>query len=310
MKGMKRTSLVLLAASVAITVGVALIADAYLWRLYHRSVARPAIARAAVVDRGQEPLIVAIGRTSGGPGEWITYARAFAQVQKDISRPIVLRYVADPNKHEALMADGETDLALISTRAYLHLRKTAKPQLVAVPYVKGSLSDTCVLVVKAGSAPADLKSLRGRSVAVSSDLASRSYVEWLVRQLGQTTTGYFGRVEQGHVMDVNLIRVAKGEVDATAVRRSALSTWPDRTFRVIAESPDFGMPPLVARADLDPELVERIRASLLTLQSRRVIRADSAIGGFISPRASSYDFPAKMDAIEHELLKSETGGAQ
>ncbi|HSK47486.1 MAG TPA: PhnD/SsuA/transferrin family substrate-binding protein [Coriobacteriia bacterium] len=280
--------------AIAATLLVFIVGNAVVWRLYRSSFVHEAPARAEA--QSQEPLTVGIGRTPGGPREWETYAKVFAQLQKDLGRPIKVRYVLDGNDSADLLEQGELDVAIVSTRVYLGLEQKGVLTLVAAPVISGRAKDAAILVVNSASRFKELDDLRGEELLVSKDsLAGRAFITWYLNKRGETPRSFFRAIDEEGVQDANLTRLAKGEVAATCVRRSALASWPAGTIRVLAESPEFGMPPVVARKGLDAATVSDIRRSLLSASGRGILPAGTVIKGFAVTDDADYDFARKLE---------------
>lgn len=239
-----------------------------------------------------DPLVVGIARTPGGPGEWITYVRALERVQGALGRPVQIRYVANRADVVQLVKNQDVDLAFVPTYRYIQLVRADAGRIVAAPIVGGRGRETAVVVVSAKSSAQRLEDLRGKSVALADphSLGGYSFVLWTLTRAGENPRAYFSKVETGLSQDENLSRVAAGDVSSTCVNRSALATWPDETFRVVAESPQYGMPPLVARPGLSPDVVSAVRDVLVGLKPGDGLPQDSAIDGFTHPSAEDYEF--------------------
>jgi ABC-type phosphate/phosphonate transport system substrate-binding protein len=239
----------------------------------------------------EEPLVVAIGRTPGGPGEWITYAGVFSRLQEYIGRPIILRYAPSRADVIPLVKDAEVDMALVSTSSYLSLAEEGLAVLVAAPVIEERVEDAAVLVVAAESDVYDIADLRGRALAVTTDsLAGEPFVRWLLDRLALPGDTFFSPTVHRESPDDCLGLVAGGEASAAAVRRSDIASWPAGSFRVLFTSPGFAMPPLVARADLEPDIVTAVRGSLVSDSMRATIPEDSALDGFRAVSAADYEF--------------------
>jgi ABC-type phosphate/phosphonate transport system substrate-binding protein len=180
---------------------------------------------------------------------------------------------------------------LVSAIAYLDLERMGADTLVVAPSVRGSSQDAVALVVRGDSDVRTLDGLRGRRVVLPPDaLAGRPFVRWLFKERAEKPDEFFASIGEASAQDANLTLVVQGRADATAVRRSAISAWPEGTFRVVAESPAFGLSPIVARNGLDPATVAQIRQSLLTLEERDAVLAGSVISGFTVVDADDYEF--------------------
>lgn len=259
---------------------------------------------------GEQPLVVGIGRTPCGPGEWLAYATVFAQLQADLGRPVVLRYGVDRSNVQAVFETSAVDIAFVPVTSYLDLEGAGLATLVAAPIVDGETRDTAVLVVKADSPYERLEDLRGARVALAEgSLSSQGFVYWLASETGEDPEEFFGAIDLAPSQDANLERVVRGEAEATSVRLSALALWTDGTFRVIESSSEFGMPPVVARTGLEAETIERIRESLTSPATARAIPADSVLDGFVPAESAEYEFSRVLKAILVAARASDAGAS-
>ena len=204
-----------------------------------------------------------------------------------------------------LVRGGQTDIALVTVGTYLDLEATGDVALVAAPVVAGQARDAAVVVVSERSEVQTLEGLRGRTVVLTEgSLSGDKYAQWLMRENGTTIGDFFGSVLNAESQDTALADVDGGRAAAAFVRRSGLASWPEGAFRIVASSPEFGMPPVVARADLDPALVERIRASLLGFDAASELPPSTLLERFERAAAEDYRFARTLDALPA------SGGAQ
>lgn len=277
----------LLAALLVVVVGSLL-----MWQLYGSLFATSTDPGTPSSERSPTALVVGIGRTPGGAGEWATYTAVFAELERRLGRPIILRWAISHPDIEDLVARGEVDIALVPIYVYLNLEARGTASLVAAPELHGSSHDAAVLVVARSSAAHRLEDLRGGTIAMTQrSIAGRPFADWLLEQRGETSAEFFGAINENDAQDLDLGQVLSGEADAACVSRDALVSWPGSLFRVLEESPSFGMPPLVARAGLDEELIEKVREGLVTMELGHVARDGSALSGFQDVAAKDYDFP-------------------
>lgn len=294
-----RSSTVLLVIALVATATVVVFGSIAVWNLYESAYAGPESGAPTTFASTAEPLRVGIARTCGGPNEWITFAKVLAQLQRDLNRPVVVRYALSSEDQTRLLEREEIDVVLMSTLAYLDVQAAEIVTMVATPVVLNEPMDAAVMVVRTDSDAERIEDLRGGRFAASADLAGVSFAYWLLEEWSEDPEGFFSTAAVG-VQDVNLTKVAKGEADVTSVRRSALATWPEGVFRVIGHSPDLGMPPIVARKSLDDATVDQVRQSLLSAVSRGVVPTTSVITGFRAATDAEYDFARVLDAVDRD----------
>ncbi len=246
---------------------------------------------AASAQTSAEPLVVGVGRTPGGPAEWATYARAFAQVGRDLGRPIVVRYATARGDTQEDILEKKVDVAMVSVVEYLELRDAGAAVLVATPVVGGESLDQAILVSATDTSRSKLAS--DTVLVTQGSLASEAYAHWL-RDRREPADRPVKSITLGATQDANLEALLAGRVQRTGVNRSAISAWPSGTFEVEAASPEFGMAPVVARTDLDPQVLAAVRKSLVSMAQRQRLPRDGRVTGFIDADAAAYDFADEL----------------
>ncbi len=299
-----RPSRSLLTLAIAVSIVLTAAGSVAVWAVYARGYRTT--PHDSVRAPSARPIQLGIARTPGGPAEWITLARVFAQMQRDLGRPVVVHYALSSEDQVRMFETGQLDVALMSTMAYLDVEEAGLVKAVATPVIKHQPMDAAVVVVPYDSQARSVEDLRGKSFAVSPDLAGAAYAYWVLEQIGEAPVGFFSETVTD-VQDENLSAVENGRVDATSVRQSALAHWPEHVFRVIEQSPDLGMPPVVVRKSLDRETADEVQQSLLG--AARIIPAGSAITGFRAPSETEYDFARELDGIQRHLEFEAFGSA-
>ena len=265
-----------------------------MWSLHTSSFDESSAVVASAAQAGV-PITVAVGRTPGGPSEWTTYAAVLGELQKDLGRPVKVRYALTRPDITRVVLDREADLAFVPTWVYLITKDEGAAQLVAAPIVSGTRWESAALVVSASSDISSIDDLRGKRVLLFSDsLPGEAFLYWLFDQRAEDPHEHFSAVIPGGTQEQNLADVFTGRADATLVNRSSLARWPAGTFRIVVESPEFATPPLVARADLDSETLAAVRESVLRADKEGVIDSDSSLDGFSVVTDEDYAFSREL----------------
>lgn len=277
---------------------VVLVIGSLLMSSVYRSLAT-SVKPAAPMATAGGPVVVGVGRTPGGPREWVTYAAAFSQLQRDIGRPVVLKYALSYARAEEYVRARDVDIALVPISAYLNLERDDAAVLVAAPKLRKGGENGAVLVVADTSSVRSIRDLKGGTLAVTSgSLAGEDFVAWRLRSLGEPPDDYFSSLIRSEAHDSTLEHLISGQADAAAVSCEALCGWPDGKFRIIDRSPSYATPPVVARADLDPTLVASVRQSLVTMDVESLGRSPHVVIGFYPVTPEDYAFPRALSAIE------------
>jgi phosphonate transport system substrate-binding protein len=211
------------------------------------------------------------------------------------------------------LADGRADLAFLCGLPYVHLADAQTPVVapVAAPVLEGEryrgrpiyFSD---VIVAADSPFRSFEDLRGASWAFNEPDSQSGFgvVRAHLAGLGETR-GYFGRVVEAGFHDTAIRMVAAGGVDGAAIDSQVLSIALrdepelDRRLRVVGTMGPSTIQPVVASANLEPEVREAVRRALTGLGDDPASREPFARGllrAFVSVEDGDYDDIRGMEA--------------
>jgi phosphonate transport system substrate-binding protein len=192
------------------------------------------------------------------------------------------------------------DLAFICSGPYATSKEKYGFELLATPQVQGSHYYHSYLIVSKDSPFRSLENLRGRVFAFTdpeSNTGKLVPTYWLA-QAGEKPETFFGKSIYTYSHDNSIMAVAKGLVDGAAIDGLIWEyynyTNPSLTSRtrIIRKSEPYGIPPIVAHRDADPELKDRIRHFLLSMHQDpegQKILGELMIDRFIEPREEWYE---------------------
>lgn len=169
---------------------------------------------------------------------------------------------------------GEADLGFVCTGAYLRARQHGRAHHpLAVPVVAGKTTYHSQILVVAEHPARSVADLRGQRIAYVDPLSLTGYL-WLqhrLKELGADPAVFFSATHYTGSHDRSVEAVAAGVADAAAVdsliadAMLAKDANLARRLRVLERSPEFGSPPVVARADLPLAERQALTAALLGL---------------------------------------------
>ena len=256
-----------------------------------RAVAGSPTEPPGAAEPGARRLVVGIGRVPGGPREWGAYMTAFARLEADLGQPVVVRLLQDYDAVDQALRFEEVDIALVSVSRYLTAENEARTVLVAAPTIDSRVRNSAMLVVRADSPYQELEDLRGARVALRpGSLGGEGFAAWFLESQGETIDSFFSSVVDTESQDASLRHVVQGSADATFVPRWDLFGWSDETFRSLAESPEWAMPPIVAQSDLGVDLIDSIRESLTSESTAEALMESRALDGFYAVAPDDYAF--------------------
>ena len=211
------------------------------------------------------------------------------------------------------LTDGQADLAFLCGLPYVHLADAPIPLVtpMAAPVLEGEryggrpiyFSD---VIVAADSPFQCFEDLRGAAWAFNEPDSQSGYgvVRAHLARLGETS-GYFGGVVEAGFHDTAIRMVAEGGVDGAAIDSQVLSIALrdepdlDRRLRVVETMGPSTIQPVVASANLEPEVREAVRRVLTGLGDDPAASGPFARGllrAFVPVEDADYDDIRGMEA--------------
>lgn len=254
----------------------------------------------ARVDPGIVPLRVSVAAVISPRGTTESYQLLLDYLSAALDRPVELVQRRTYQETNALIKSGEVDLAFVCTSAYILGHDEFNMALLAAPQVDNRSVYQSFLIVPVDSAAHTIEDLKGHVFAFTDPISfsGRAYPTYLVQQLGESPESFFSRTFFTYSHDDAIYAVANGLADGAAVDSlvyyHALERDPDltRQVRVIHESPEFGIPPIVVSPNLRPQQRAILQEILLNMhRSRAGIQALHALGfeRFVELDDSAYD---------------------
>jgi phosphonate transport system substrate-binding protein len=170
-----------------------------------------------------------------------------------------------------LVRTGKVDVAFVCGGPYADGHSAFGMELLAAPQAYGRSVYYSYIIVSADSPIKSFQDLRGRSFAFTDPLSNSGTLvpTYMLARAGQSPKSFFSRVIYSGSHDKSIEAVADKLVDGAAVD-SLIWEYenlknPEFTAKtkIIERSLPYGIPPVVVRPGMDPELKERIRAIFL-----------------------------------------------
>ncbi|MDI6901353.1 MAG: PhnD/SsuA/transferrin family substrate-binding protein [Anaerosomatales bacterium] len=253
---------------------------------------------------GEGEVRLAMGRTPGGQAEWANYVVLTEWLSERIDRPVQLRYLTDREAAVEAFESGQVDAGFVCTRSYLTLQAEGIVRPVAVPVTSGATTETAMLLVRGDSEIASAEGLEGRTAAISSktSVTGAGYLYWLAERQGWDVESRFAELIVCGTQEEALDLLADGAVDCTVGCMTEVADYPAGTFRALAESPPYVLPPFVVTTSLDPALADAITEALLAFDAGAMLPPGSVLGGFEPVSAQDYAFARDLMAHVPEGL--------
>ncbi len=198
--------------------------------------------------------------------EWREYLGA------KLGRPLAFVQRGSYREVVDLLRQGSLEFAWVCGFPFVRYRREMR--LAAVPLFRGRpLYQSYLIVQSRDQSSRSLADLRGKVFAYSDPDSNSGYLypQYVLLQSGEKPAGFFRRsfFTWGHRKVVEAVAAGLAQAGAVDgyVWETLNLTHPDLTAqtRIIQRSPEFGFPPVVARADLPEAVQQALRGVLLAM---------------------------------------------
>lgn len=251
----------------------------------------------------QPPVALGIGSMITPKEGYIYYQRLVDYLEKRLATPVKVVDRGTYEEFNRLLKDGELDVAFVCGGPYVEGKDDFGLDLLVMPEtLSGETVYYSYFIVPAQSPARRFEDLRGRQFAFTDPMSNSGKLvpEFMLARQGETPEHFFGKVIYTSAHDKSIRTVAEGGVDGAAVD-SLIYDYMIRKepplankTRILARSEPYGIPPVVVRPGIPPQLRERLRTVLLTMHDdpegvlilqgmmlRRFVPADDAAYGTI-----------------------------
>jgi phosphonate transport system substrate-binding protein len=244
------------------------------------------------------PLRVSVAAVISPQGSVESYQALLTYLSQTLNRPVELVQRRTYQETNELIEQGLVDLAFVCTSAYISGHDEFGMEILVVPEVNGESLYHSLLIVPINSPAQSMEDLQGVVFAFTDPISftGRVYPSYLVHELGSSTEEFFSRTFFTYSHDEAIYAVAEGLADGAAidslVYEFVLARDPDISsqVRIIHESQEFGIPPVVISPHTRPQqrvLLQEIllnmdqsvegRTALANLGIERFVVGDDAI---------------------------------
>jgi phosphonate transport system substrate-binding protein len=198
-----------------------------------------------------------------------------------------------------LVRSGGVDAAFVCGGPYVDGHDAFGMELLVAPQAYGGTVYYSYIIVKKDGPVNDLEGLRGKSFAFTDPLSNTGKLvpTYMLARMHETPDTFFKKYIFTKTHDKAIKAVAQGIVDGAAVD-SLIWEYEDRTdpeftshTKIIKKSPPYGIPPVVVRPGMDPQLKERLRQVFLNAhqdEKGRDILKGMMIDRFVPIKDSAY----------------------
>jgi phosphonate transport system substrate-binding protein len=203
---------------------------------------------------------------------YVYYQRLQAYIGKKLGRTVQL---VDPGNYEEmnrLLETGELDAAFVCAGPYVEGKKKFGLELLVMPLVNGKPIYYSYIIVHKNSEFRRFEDLRGKVFAFADPKSNTGKLvpTYMLALMNETPESFFAHHIFTYGHDQSIRAVAERSVDGAAVDSLIWENMAERTpnlikqIRIIARSDPYGIPPVVVRPGLDPELKKRLKDILLS----------------------------------------------
>ena len=256
---------------------------------------------------GPKPLRLGMGSMITPKEGYVYYYQLKEYLAQKIGRPIELVDRDSYTEIDRMLEKKELEIGFVCSGPYVEGHDRYGLEIVAVPVVNGVPTYQSYIIVPSGSSAREFQELRGATFAFTDPKSNSGKLvpTYMLSLMHETPKSFFKKVIYTYGHDKSIKAVAEGVVDGAAVDSLIwniyLRNHPETATKVkiIARSPAYGIPPLVAVPGLDPSLKKTIREALLAMHTDpggRKILANMNIDRFVPQPDSAYDSIREMES--------------
>jgi len=208
----------------------------------------------------------------------------------------------------ALVRSGKVDVAFVCGGPYVDGHDAFGMELLAAPQAYNGTVYYSYIIVSVDSPIKSFQDLRGKSFAFTDPLSNSGKLvpTYMLAKMGQSPKSFFSKVIYTQSHDKSVKAVAEKLIDGAAVD-SLIWEYdnlknPESTTKtkIIEKSPPYGIPPVVVRPGMDPQLKEKIRDIFLNahkdIKGREILKK-MMIEKFVRIDDRAYDSIREMKSF-------------
>lgn len=254
-----------------------------------------------------QPLRIGMGAMITPKDGYVYYQRLQLYIENKLGRPVQLVDRENYDEMNGLLESGGVDAAFVCAGPYVEGKAKFNLELLAMPLVKGQPTYHSYILVHKESSITSFKELRGKVFAFTDPKSNSGKLvpTYMLAKMQETPENYFSRVEYTYGHDKSIRAVAEKIVDGAAVDsliwEYAAINKPEIAgqTRILVKSDPYGIPPLVVRPGIDPEIRNRLKDILLAASNDpegKEILKGMMIDSFVAGDDKNYDSIRAMNA--------------
>jgi phosphonate transport system substrate-binding protein len=256
--------------------------------------------------KGPEPIKIGMGAMITPKEGYAYYYQMKEYLAQKIGWPVEL---VDRDTYDQIakaLKSDELNVAFVCSGPYVEGHDSYGLKIVAVPVVNGTPTYHAYIIVHQKSQIRDFQQLRGASFAFTDPKSNTGKIvpTYMLAKMNETPESFFRKTIYTYGHDKAIKAVAEGFVEGASVDsliwENIQRAHPELTAktRIIAKSPPYGIPPLVATKKLDPHIFNALQNTLLSMhkdEAGKKILAGMNIDRFALQPDSAYDSVREMN---------------
>ncbi len=248
---------------------------------------------------------IAVGSMITPKEGFVYYRKLLDYISERLGRPVEFIDVKSYAEVNALLRSGEIDMAFVCSGPYVDGKKAFGLELLLAPQAYGETVYYSYIIVPARSPAENLVDLKNKTFAFADPLSNSGKLvpTYMLAGMNETPDSFFSEYIYTYAHDKTIKIVAQGFVDGGAVDsliwdyENAVNPQYTSQTKIIAKSEPCGIPPVVVRPGLDPDLKKELKQILLSVhqdKKGKKILAGMMIDKFVTVDDNIYDFIRQM----------------
>ena len=253
----------------------------------------------------EKPLRIAVGGMITPREGFAYYKKLLDYIGDKLGKRVEFVDREDYFEINNLLKEGNIDVAFVCGGPYVDSSRKFGIELLAAPQAYGKTVYYSYIIVSKDSPIKSFEELRGKRFAFTDPLSNTGKLvpTYMLSKINETPASFFKSYDFTYAHDKSIKAVALGVTDGAAVD-SLVWEYAHRVnpefssmTRVLEKSPPYGIPPVVVRHGLAPELKEKLKQIFLNIHKDKDgmdILKGMFIDKFVDVDDSAYDSIREM----------------
>ena len=253
----------------------------------------------------KESIKIAVGGMITPREGFAYYKKLLDYIEKKLDMHVQFVDKEDYAMINNMLENGTVDVAFVCGGPYVDGHSKFGMELLAAPLAYGGTVYYSYIIVPKDSLAENLEDLRGKTFAFTDPLSNTGKLvpTYMLAKMNETPDSFFEDYKYTYAHDKSIKAVAARLVDGAAVD-SLIWEYSNRTdpkdtsrTKIIWKSLPYGIPPVVVRAGLDPDIKKSLREVFLNIHKNKEgkqILNGMMVEKFVPLEDSAYDSIREM----------------